>query len=272
MKIGACIRVKDEQNIICDWVRYYLHIGFDKLIIYDNNSYPTVEETLTANNLYDKKHIELLIDKFEGNGQHIVYQEAIEHNKTLDWLLLCDPDEFIYIKNGNIKEFLNTFSSDTCTILINWVVFGSNKLQHLDVTKTIFEQFTAREDYSHFWNRFPKSFIRPNLIEKFGNVHTTINFNCKTRNVYNEEIYCRNYPDNCEAIDYKLNEDTPVVIIHYMTLDLESMLRKRERNMKYDLGVNIKSPKYTLQWYFGNSFQSFKDNNQDLRMIQYINK
>ena len=119
MKIGACIRVKDEQNIICDWVRYYLHIGFDKLIIYDNKSYPCVEKTLTNSNLYDKNRIELIIDNFEGNGQHIVYQEAIENNKELDWLLLCDADEFIYIKNGNIKEFLNTFSTDTCTILIN---------------------------------------------------------------------------------------------------------------------------------------------------------
>jgi hypothetical protein len=271
MKIGVCIRIKDEQNIICDWVRYYLHIGFDKLIIYDNKSYPSVEETLTDSNLYDKNHIEIIIDKFEGHGQPIVYQEAIEHNKELDWLLLCDTDEFIYIKNGNIKEFLKTFSSDTCTILINWVVFGSNKLQCFDTTKTIFEQFTAREDYSHFWNRFPKSLIRPNLIEKFGNVHITVNFNCKIRNVYNEEIYCHNYPDHCEAIDYKLNETTPVVIIHYMTLDLKSMLKKRERNVKYGLGVSINNPKYTIPWYFGNSIQCFKDNNQDLRMTQYIN-
>ena len=271
MKLGACIRVKDEQNIICDWVRYYLHIGFDKLIIYDNKSYPCVEKTLTNSNLYDKNRIELIIDNFEGNGQHIVYQEAIENNKELDWLLLCDADEFIYIKNGNIKEFLNTFSTDTCTILINWVVFGSNKLKCLDTTKTIFQHFIAREDYSHFWNRFPKSFIRPNLIERFGNVHTTSNLNYKTRNVYNEEIHYKNYPIDNEVIDYKLNDNTPVVIIHYMTLDLESMLKKREKNMKYNIGVDFMNPKYTLQWYFGNSIQSFKDNNQDLRMIQYIN-
>jgi len=52
---------------------------------------------------------------------------------------------------------------------------------------------------------------------------------------------------------------------------LKSMLKKRERNVKYNLGVSINNPKYTIPWYFGNSIQSFKDNNQDLRMIKYIN-
>ena len=37
----------------------------------------------------------------------------------------------------------------------------------------VFEQFTKREDYTHFWNHFVKSFIRPSLIKNFGNVHTT---------------------------------------------------------------------------------------------------
>ena len=36
MKIGVCIRAKNEQKIINDWVAYYLQLGFDKIIIYDN--------------------------------------------------------------------------------------------------------------------------------------------------------------------------------------------------------------------------------------------
>ena len=267
MYIGVCIRIKDEQKIICDWIKYYLTLGFDKIIIYDNNSFPSIEETLTSKNLYDKNYIEIILDNSEGNYQHIVYQKCIENNKQLDWLLLCDADEFLYITNGNIKNFLDKFSNDTCTVLINWVVFGSSKNIKFDLTKTVFQQFTMREDYNHFWNHFPKSFIRPKLIENFGNVHTTSNLNYKTKNVYNEEIFYRNYPFDNEIIDKKLSDNTPVIIIHYMTLDLESMVLKREKNMKHGIGLDIYNPKYTLNWYFNNKIQGFKDNNEDLRML-----
>ena len=31
MLIGVCIRAKNEQKIICDWVNHYLKLGFDKI-------------------------------------------------------------------------------------------------------------------------------------------------------------------------------------------------------------------------------------------------
>jgi hypothetical protein len=166
MKIGVCIRAKDEI-IINDWVNYYLKLGFDKIIIYDNMSNPSLKETI---NYSDK--VEILIDTFAYSNQPVIYQECINNNKDLDWLLLCDADEFIYCKE-NIKNFLSQFSEDTCTILINWLVFGTSGLQVFDKSKTVFEQFKKRENYSHFWNIFVKSFIRPKLIENVGNVVAT---------------------------------------------------------------------------------------------------
>ena len=35
MKIGVCIRAKDEI-IINDWIHYYLKLGFDKIIVNKN--------------------------------------------------------------------------------------------------------------------------------------------------------------------------------------------------------------------------------------------
>jgi len=269
MKIGVCIRCKDEEKVICDWVKYYIKLGFDKIIIYDNLSNPSIEQILKNKNLLIENKVFIHIDNFIGNGQHIIYQNCIDENKDLDWLLLCDPDEFIYCKDNNIKNFLNNFSEDTVTIVINWLVFGSGGNRRFDYTKSVFEQFTKREDYTHFWNHFVKSFIRPKLIENFGNVHTTCNLKYKTKNVYNEEVKF-NYPRDNEIIDRKLSSNTPVVIVHYMTLDIESMQQKRQRNMPYGIGVDINNPKYTLNWYYNNSLQGFKDNNEDLRMLKYI--
>ena len=54
-----------------------------------------------------------------------------------------------------------------------------------------------------------------------------------------------------------------------MTLDLESMLIKRNKNLKSDL-LDNHNPKYSLYWYYNNSLQGFKDNNEDPRMLKYI--
>lgn len=264
MKIGVCIRARDEQKIICDWVRYYQNIGFDKIIIYDNMSSPSIKQTLEENNIYN---VDISIDNINKSNQSSLYNECINNNKDLDWLLLCDADEFIYIREGNIKEFLNTFSDDTATILINWIVFGTSENSTYDLNKTVFEQFIKRENYTHFWNRFIKSFIRPKLIEKIGNVHITINTNYKTKNVYNDTID-HTMLGQCHYIDKYLSNNTPVVIVHYMTLDFESMLTKQIKNSKH-FGWKVEENKYSLEWYNTPPY-GFKDNCIDKRMLKYI--
>ena len=261
MKIGVCIKAKDEQKIICDWVRYYIKLGFDKIIIYDNLSNPSIESTLTNNNILDDK-IKIHIDPKDYSNQNNIYLDCIENNKDLDWILLCDTDEFLYIKDGTIKNFLNNFSEDTSTVLINWVVYGTSNNKTYDKTKTIFEQFLKRESYNNFFNIFVKSFVRPKLIEKIDNVHTIFNKNFKIKNVYNEITHPL---DVCSNKDSNLSDDTNVVLIHYMTLDYENMKNKRNKNSKQHLGFTINDNKYTLEWYKEN----FKDNITDLRMLKY---
>lgn len=270
IKIGVCIRAKDEQNIICDFITHYLKLGFDKIIIYDNLSNPSIQETLHKNNILNDR-IKIVIDNTDHSNQPVVYLDCINNNKDLDWLLLCDTDEFIYIKEGNIKNFLNTFSEETCTILINWLVYGTSNNQTYDNSKSIYSQFTKREDYNHFWNGFVKSFIRPKLIEKIGNVHITYNNNYKVKNIYNQIIYIKNNNnDKCDITDRYLSDDTNIVLVHYMTLDFESMLKKNKRNINGSLLEN-NSNKYTIEWY-NSTFYGFKDNNTDLRMLKYNKK
>jgi hypothetical protein len=268
IKIGVCIRARDEQKIIIDFVKHYLKLGFDKIIIYDNLSVPSIKETLT-DIINDK--IEILIDEKDSSNQHTIYLESINNNKDLDWLLLCDADEFLYIKNGHIKDFLNTYSKDTCTILINWLVYGSSNNQSYDKSKSIYSQFTKREDYNHFWNRFVKSFVRPKLINKVQNVHYTVNKQYKVKSVDNDIINMNiNISGLCDCLcTYsKLSDKTNVILVHYMTLDFESMLNKRIKNARQNLGLSLKDSKYTMEWYKSKVY-GFKDNNIDLRMLKY---
>lgn len=265
MKIGVCIRAKDEQNIIADWTKHYIDMGFDKIIIYDNMSNPPIEETLIKKGILDKNKIQIIIDEYPLSNQCKNYKNCINNNKDLDWLLLCDADEFIWHKNKNIKDFLSQFSEDTSTVLINWLTYGTSNLEMYDSNKTVFEQFVMREEYSHFWNRFVKSFVRPNLVENIGNVHISYNSNYKIKNVYNETIDILADTGKCYYIDMKLSNDTPVVIVHYMTLDFESMLNKHKKNINGRL-LHNDSTKYTIEWYRSSKNHSFKDSVKDIRM------
>ena len=270
MKIGVCIRAKNEQKIICDWVHHYLKLGFDKIFIYDNMSEPSIENTLKENNILNDK-VFIKIDTFPHSNQPVIYQECINENKDLDWLLLCDADEFLWLKQGNIKDFLSQYSEDTCTVLINWLVYGTSNLQTYDRNVSVFEQFILREDYSHFWNGFVKSFIRPKLIEQIGNVHITYNSNLKVCNIYNN-ILTINDSSKCDYRDNNLNDNTPLVLVHYMTLDFESMSEKFKRNHDGAL-LQKDCNKYSLEWYKSKICpcnSGFKDNVRDLRMIKYI--
>ena len=265
MKIGVCIRAKDEQKIICDWVTYYLYLGFDKIIIYDNLSNPSIIDSLTEKDILSPK-IEIIIDDTSHFNQVNIYQEAVDNNKDLDWLLLCDTDEFIWIQEGTIKDFLSDFSEDTCTIFINWLVYGTGNIINYNTIKTVFEQFIIREEYEHFWNTFVKSFIRPKLIEKVGNVHITYNSNYQCKNVYNTDIDTEDIiSDKCDIIDPKLSDNTKVIIVHYMTLDIINMLQKNKKNIEGSL-LDDDCDKYTLTWYKSKEY-GFRDNITDIRMM-----
>ena len=260
MKIGVCIRAKDEI-IIKDWVNHYLKLGFDRIIIYDNMSNPPIQECIQE--CKDSERVQIIIDPFKGSNQCVLYKKCLDNNKDLDWLLLCDADEFIYCKDGTIKDFLSNFSQDTCSILINWLVYGTSNLEHYNHTQTVFQQFTQREDYNNFWNCFVKSFIRPNLIENIGTVHITYNNNYKIKNVYHETLY-GNFHDKCDFKDHNLSDNTPVVMVHYMLIDFENMLRKRKKNIEGDLLWEPGDIKYSREWY---ATCNFKENNYDPRIL-----
>ena len=237
-------------------------------------SNPTIEDSLAEKNLLnDKINIKIYTGFVNHKGRFVtfnqagVYQECINQNKDLDWILLCDADEFLWIKEGTIKDFLSKFSKNTATVLVNWLVYGTSNLQKYDTNKSVFEQFIFREKYTHFWNRFVKSFIRPALIDKVGNVHITFNNMYETHDVYNNDISktAHRLRENkgrlevsCSIHDRNLNERTPLVLVHYMTLDFESMLDKNKRN--YDSRM-CSNQKYSLEWYQGKyiSNQGFKD-------------
>ena len=277
MKIGVCIRAKDEQKLICEFVAHYMNLGFDKIFIYDNMSDPSIEKTLYDKNPNLPRQVEIKIDNVKHGNQRSIYTDCINNNKDFDWILLCDADEFLDIRtNSTIKNFLSKYSNDVCTILINWVCYGTGGIKKFNYNKLVMEQFVKRESYRHFWNRFVKSFVRPKLMNKVTNIHIATNIEkYKLNNIY--DVYGKRITGlninkiGSHNIDRKLNDNTPLVLVHYMTLDYESMLQKHVKNTNGGL-LPKNNIKYSLRWYEKFGVQSFKDNVDDKRMLRYCKK
>lgn len=265
VKTAVCIRVKDEDQLLENFVIHYLNLGFDRIHIFDNNSKIEVSTLL-------KKYIELYeniitVEKdLTDCGQTRVYNLFLNENNFYDWILFIDADEFLYLHNDdNVSSFLNKFDDNTTSVIaINWLVFASSNLETFDNNKLVFEQFTLREPYSNFWNYFTKCFISPKHIKKITNFHYENSLNYLTKNSDNETL-C-----NLSKMSYeigltqqmKLNDNTSAFLCHYMTLDKENMEKKRIRN-KNLIQDNYK---YTEEWYK----HYFKNEIVDLRMNKYI--
>ena len=107
--VFTCAR--NENDYIVEWVEHYLKMGFDKIIICDNNSDNAIETIL-------KKYIEegtVEIFDFRNCSSFQVQTYSIfARYGNYKWCAYFDCDEFLELNcYSNIKEFL-----DLCAVLV----------------------------------------------------------------------------------------------------------------------------------------------------------
>ena len=123
--VFAC--AKNEDNYIKEWVEHNLSVGFDKVIIADNNDEPgKLEEILSE---YVKNGT---VQIFPCNGlkrfQTYIYNMYLNES-NYKWCAYFDCDEFIeFNSHKDVKDFLEVVKEEC--VLVNWVVFGSNEKAH----------------------------------------------------------------------------------------------------------------------------------------------
>lgn len=134
MKVAICIMIKNENMYIREWVDYHKNLGFDNIILYDNND-------SNGENVYDVLSDEInngfiiyenIKDKIK--YQLPCYNECLnKYHNDFDWILFIDCDEFIELKNcQNIKSWLqldkfNEFEQ----IVIELRQYGDNDLLYM---------------------------------------------------------------------------------------------------------------------------------------------
>jgi len=115
MKVALICVAKFEDYYLKEWLDYNQKLGFDKVLLFQND-WRT-----------DLKHP--VLEKYICDGQSIqvpLYNEVLKQNIEYDWLAFIDCDEFIVLKkHNNIKELIEEYKDRTNVIGLNWYFFGN---------------------------------------------------------------------------------------------------------------------------------------------------
>ncbi|QEH95183.1 glycosyltransferase family 2 protein [Gluconobacter thailandicus] len=164
MKVAVVAIVRDEASDILAWLGWYVRLGVDTVVLFDDGSTDGMDRLVTdAACVHD---IRLYRIK-GGSGSHVdrqrlVYLEALEHLKAeFDWIGFLDADEYLSLQNHDtIQDFLGSFPDEVGAVGINWCNYGSSG----HVTKPLmpaFHAFTHHYKPENGINRHVKSFLRP---------------------------------------------------------------------------------------------------------------
>lgn len=191
---AVCCIGKLENHYIREWIEHYKKLGFDNIILYDNND-------------KDGEHFEEVISDYIIDGYVIlenyrgitkgktkyfndIYSVQIDayndcykkYGKNYDWIAFFDIDEFLMFQNNNnncncnINNFLKDFTNFDI-IKINWKYYDDNDL--IDVVNndySVVNRFTRHiencNDVDN--NRQCKQIIRTGMDVTINSAHGII--------------------------------------------------------------------------------------------------
>lgn len=219
---AVCIIVKNEAPYLLEWMAYYLALGFDRLVIYDNESTDNTRQIIQNARINDERIEYIYWQDIKGySPQLTAYNDAIKRIDT-EWIAFFDIDEFLVLKDHkNINEFLAGFDMETTAIAISWFMFGSSGYE-LYSNDLVIRRFTKCPNPKFPNNSFIKTIARRDAI-KYMEIHTAE----LTRGMYRKAN-----GDPVVILDYML---TPVPchdaaqLNHYVLKSKEEYLKKRMR-------------------------------------------
>lgn len=163
MKIALCLLARLENKYIREYVEYYEKLGFDNIIIYDNNRPEEEDFHDEIGDYIDNGYVKIVKwPVFNGNSQHSSYNDCYYKFKDqYDWIAFFDADEyFVPCKCNTIKEFLlNDLYKDFGAVAIPMKNFDDNDIL-VNNTKTRLDKYT-RQCKNDVW-RYYKSIVKCN--------------------------------------------------------------------------------------------------------------
>ena len=239
MKVCLCAIVKNNYKYNEDWIRHYLSLGFDKIIIYDNNDIDDKRKL----KIPDIRRVKIENWRSEWNAQLKAYEDCYKkHSNDYDWFAFFDSDEYLILnKWKSVKEMLNDFD-DTDILAINWINYDDMGILTRDESIPVNTFFTRRarkqNEFFHY-----KQFIRSGIPNMDIHQHSIVsqNPNIIRRNIVHKIIPYedfRTFTNHEEAF-----------IKHVPTKTLKEYIEEKAFNGK-PTGVNDKTTGKSFGYFF----------------------
>lgn len=117
---------KNEAHILKEWLDNHIAEGFDHFYLIDNGSTDSYLEVLQP---YVEKGLVSLFTDTRKHVQGEVYDKyVLPFRKQIEWLLVCDLDEFAYGQNVPLRSFISHVNKFGALngVQLPWVEFGSS--------------------------------------------------------------------------------------------------------------------------------------------------
>lgn len=184
-----------ENRYAREWVEHHLKVGFDHILIADNNHDGEERFEDVLQDYIDLGLVTILNYRNQTAVQNRTYNDVYQkYQDKFDWLAFFDFDEFLDIRQGTLDNLLTT---NDPIVLVNWECYGDNGLVRYD-DRPCWERFKEPLPHplyvqyqTHAENDHVKSIIRGGMC--------TINY-CRNPHVVGDMSPFREYDPKAKAV------------------------------------------------------------------------
>jgi hypothetical protein len=161
MKVALVCVARWEDYYLKEWLDYNQKLGFDKVIMYQNDWRTELEHPILEKRISDGRSIQVP-----------TYNHFLNTEEEYDWVAFFDCDEFLVLKkHNNIKELIEEYSDKTNVIALNWIFYGNlGKLTREG--DSLIKQFPMRSNKT---DQHIKVIVNKSVVKVMQLPHNTIN-------------------------------------------------------------------------------------------------
>jgi hypothetical protein len=167
-KVALCAIGRLENRYAKEFVTHHLKLGFDKIIIYDNNHGDEEQFDAVLKTNIEKKQVEIIDWRDRDHDQNFAYRDCyVRYGNDYQWIAFFDFDEHLKLATAkDIKEVLNGIDADC--VCLNWRTMSDNNFV-VYVKANLEKRFPkeapagTRDHNGIIANHFVKSIVRGGL-------------------------------------------------------------------------------------------------------------
>jgi Glycosyltransferase family 92 len=209
--LTAMVRVKDEARFLPEWLAHHTNIGFEHVVLYDNNSSDDLAGAVAP---FVERGLVTVVPWSTvpaSPGAHIDFLRRF--GPTSEWTAFFDADEFLVERRpGDLAQVLSAARGPA--VAVNWRYYGSSG--HETIPRGLVTERFDRADGSH--NHHVKVIVRPRQVVAYRNSH----------NLYYRWGRLARTADGRRVFGSFVDppEDPPLVLNHYVYRSREDYERK----------------------------------------------